>query len=400
MPLFNYKAKNAEGRVLQGQIEAEHEDAARVVLRGRKFNVLELTKAKTGGVLRRGPKIKQEEVVLFSRQLATMAAAGLPLVQAIGIIGEQAESAAFRKVLLQIRDDVSSGSNFPEALSKHPTVFESLYVNMVRAGDQGGNLDIILDRLSTYLEKAAALQGKIKAAMMYPAAIAFVAAAVVIFLMVKVIPSFKEVFSSFGHELPLPTRILLAVSDFLQHQFLIIIGGTVFLAVGLTTFRRTESGAKITDAIMLKMPVFGPLLRKFTVARFARTLGTLQKSGVPILDGLEIVAKTAGNRVIEAAILAARLKIREGEEIAAPLKATGVFPPMVIQMMSAGQETGKLDDMLIRIADFYDGEVDVAVDGLMKLIEPIMMVVMGGTVGMIVLGMFMPMFEMSSMAGG
>lgn len=400
MPQFNYKARNAEGRVLQGQIEAENEDAARVVLRGRKFNVLELSKAKSGGFFNRGPKVKEQEVVLFSRQLATMAAAGLPLVQAIGIIGEQAESKAFRAVLLQIRDDVSSGSNFPEALSKHPTVFESLYVNMVRAGDQGGNLDIILDRLSTYLEKASALQGKIKAAMMYPAAIAFVAAAVVVFLMVKVIPSFRDVFSSFGAQLPLPTRILLGVSDVLQHDFPYIIGTVVGLFFGLTSFRRTEAGERITDGIMLKLPVFGTLLRKFTVARFARTLGTLQKSGVPILDGLEIVAKTAGNKVIEAAILQARGKIREGEEIAAPLKATGVFPPMVIQMMSAGQETGKLDEMLIRIADFYDTEVDVAVDGLMKLIEPVMMVVMGGTVGCIVLGMFMPMFEMSSMAGG
>lgn len=400
MPQFKYRVRNAEGRVLEGSIEAGSEDEAKAVLRGRKFTILEVSKAATVGMFRKGPKVKQEEVVLFSRQLATMVAAGLPIVQAISIIADQAESKGFKQVLTQVRDDVSSGSSFPEALAKHPQVFSQLYVNMVRAGDAGGSLETILERLSTYLEKAQVLQGKIKSAMMYPAVIATVAIGVVGFLLVKVIPSFREVFSSFGATLPLPTRIILAVSDFLQARWYVIlavIGGTVF---GLTALRRTEGGARAIDAFMLKLPIFGVLLRKVAVSNFARTLGTLQSSGVAILDGLEIVAKTSGNKVIEAAILQARGKIREGEEIAAPLKATGVFPPMVIQMISAGQETGKLDEMLKRIADFYDQEVDVAVEGLMKLIEPLMMVFLGGAVGTIVLGMFMPMFEMSSMAGG
>ncbi len=399
MAQFKYKARNPEGRVLDGTIEAENEDQARAVLRGRKFSVMEIAAASKGGLLRRGPKVKSKDVVLFSRQLATMVSSGLPLPQAIGIIAEQSDSKGFKAILFQVRDDISSGSNFPEALAKHPACFSDLYVQMAKAGDTGGNLDIILDRLSVFLEKAEALKNKIQAAMMYPIAIAVVAVSVVVFLMVKVIPSFKDVFSSFGHELPLPTRILLAISDFLQTKFLLLLAGVGAMIGGFIMMKRTPNGARTLDLVALKLPVFGSLLRRVAVSRFARTLGTLQSSGVPILEGLEIVAKTAGNRIIEEAIITARGKIREGEEIAAPLKATGVFPPMVIQMIAAGQETGKLDAMLVKIADFYDQEVDTAVEGLMKLIEPLMMVVMGGTVGCIVLGMFMPMFEMSQMAG-
>jgi len=400
MPQFRYKARNPEGRVLEGTLEADTEEAARAVLRGRRFNVMELSKVATAGFMRRGPKVKQKDIVIFSRQLATMQAAGLPLVQAIGIIAEQATHAGLRKVLMQIRDDVSSGGNFSEALGKHPAVFIPLYINMVKAGEQGGNLDVILERLSTYLEKAEALKQKIQSALMYPTVIAVVALGVVVFLMVRVIPSFKEVFSSFGAQLPLPTRILLAISDFLQTKVVFIVGGLGGSVAGIIALKRTEYGAKLVDTVMLKLPLFGSLLRRVSVARFARTLGTLQKSGVPILDGMDIVARTAGNKVIESAIFKARASIREGEGISGPLRAVGVFPPMVIQMVSAGEETGKLDDMLVRIADFYDQEVDTAVEGLMKLIEPLMMVFLGGTVGLIVLGMFMPMFEMSQMAGG
>ncbi len=400
MAQFKYRARNPEGRVLEGSIEAENEDQARAVLRGRKFTILEINVAKGAGVFRRGPKVASKDVVLFSRQLATMVSSGLALPQGIGIVAEQSESKAFKAVLLQVRDDISSGSSFPEALAKHPSVFNQLYVNMVKAGDTGGNLDVILDRLSTYLEKAEVLQNKVKAALMYPIAIAFVAAGVVVFLMVQVIPSFKSTFESFGGTLPAPTRILLAVSAFLQNQWYIILAFLGALFGGFTIMKRTESGARTIDAAMLKIPVFGTLLRKVAVGRFSRTLGTLQSSGVSILDGLEIVAKTAGNKIIEEAIFQVRAKVREGEDIVAPLRATGVFPPMVVSMIAAGNETGRLDAMLMKIADFYDQEVDTAVDGLMKLIEPVMMVVMGGTVGLIVLGMFMPMFEMSQMASG
>ncbi len=400
MAQWRYKARNPEGRVLEGTLEADTEDAARAVLRQRKFSIIDLGKAATGGFFRKGPKVKQKDVVIFSRQLSTMVAAGLPLVQAIGIIADQATSKGLKTVLTQIRDDVSSGGNFSEALGKHPHVFIPLYVNMVKAGETGGNLDVILDRLSTYLEKSEVLRQKIQSAMMYPAVIAVVAVGVVVFLMVKVIPSFKEVFSSFGKTLPAPTRILLAISDFLQTKFIFLIGGIAGAIAGFIAMKRTEYGTKLIDTVTLKIPLFGSLLRRVAVARFARTLGTLQRSGVPILDGMDIVARTAGNKVIENAVFKARASIREGEGISGPLRAVGVFPPMVIQMVSAGEETGKLDEMLVRIADFYDQEVDTAVEGLMKLIEPLMMVVLGGTVALIVLGMFMPMFEMSQMAGG
>lgn len=397
MSAFKYKARNPDGRVLEGTIEAASLDAARAVLRGRKFSVMELAQAKGAGMFKRGPKVPAKDIVIFSRQLATMASSGMPLVQAISAIAEQTENKDFKSILLQVRDDISSGVNIAEALGKHPTVFVSLYVNMVRAGESGGDLANILDRLSTYLEKAEALQGKIKGAMMYPSIIAVVAISVVLFLMVAVIPSFESVFSSFGGELPAPTRILLGISDFIQENFLYIVGGMVGTIVGLVLFRRTDAGERATDALILKAPVFGMLMTKFTVARFSRTLGTLQKSGVPILESMEIVAKTAGNRVIESAILKARSSMREGEGVTGPLKATNVFPPMVISMVAAGEETGKMDEMLMKIADFYDQEVDTAVDNMLKLIEPILIVVMGGIVGFIVVAMFLPMFEMSSM---
>jgi len=400
VPAWRYKARNAEGRVLEGTVDAETEDQARSVLRSRKYTVMEITKAATGGLLRRGPKVGTKDVVIFSRQLATMQAAGLPLVSAIGIIAEQTPSKGLKTVLIQIRDDVSAGVTTSEAMAKHPTAFPPLYVNMVRAGEQGGNLDTILERLSTYLEKAEAMQGKIKSAMTYPIMIAIVAGTVVVFLMVKVVPSFKEVFAQMGATLPLPTRILIGVSDFLASSWWMLVVGVVLIYVGFTVATRTESTAKLIDAALLKIPLMGDMLRKFSVARFSRTLGTLQKSGVNILEALDIVAKTAGNRVIEEAVMKARVAIREGEGISGPLKAQNVFPPMVIQMVSAGEETGKLDEMLMRIADFYDQEVDVAVEGLMKMIEPITMVVLGAIVALIVLGMYLPMFEMGQMAGG
>jgi type IV pilus assembly protein PilC len=400
VPAWRYKARNAEGRVLEGTVDAESEDQARAVLRSRKYTIMEVAKAPTAGFMRRGPKVGTKDVVIFSRQLATMQAAGLPLVSAIGIIADQTPSKGLKTVLTQVRDDVSAGVTTSEALAKHPSVFPPLYVNMVRAGEQGGNLDVILERLSTYLEKAEAMKGKIQSAMTYPIMIAVVASGVVVFLMVKVVPSFKEVFSSFGKELPLPTQILIGLSDFLSVYWWTLILGLGAVFGGFSIAKKVETTAKIIDAILLKLPVMGDLMTKFSVARFSRTLGTLQKSGVNILEALDIVAKTAGNRIIEQAIMKARVSIREGEGISGPLKAQNIFPPMVIQMVNAGEETGKLDEMLIRIADFYDAEVDVAVEGMMKLIEPITMVVLGGIVAVIVLGMYLPMFSMGEMAGG
>lgn len=400
MAQFKYKAKNPEGRVLDGTLEAENEDQARAVLRGRRFTVLEVTKGGGGGFFKKGIKVKTGEIVIFSRQLSTMVAAGLPLVQAIGIIAEQAGSKELRAVLTAVREDVSSGGNFSEALAKHPSAFTSLYVNMVKAGETGGNLDVILDRLSTYLEKAAVLKGKIVGAMTYPAVIICVMMGVLVFLMVAVVPTFKEVFKSFNAALPAPTRLLVFISDTLVEKWPMILGAVGAMVGAMMAAKRTESGSKFFDAASLKFPVIGGLIQKMSVARFSRTLGTLQKSGVPILDGMDIVARTAGNKIIENAIFKARASIREGEGIAGPLRATGVFPSMVIQMVAAGEETGKLDDMLVRIADFYDQEVDTSVEAMMKLIEPLTMVVLGITVALIVLGMYLPMFQMGQMAGG
>ena len=396
MAQFSYKAKNAEGRVLEGTLEAESEDQARVVLRGRRFTVLEIGKAKSA---KKGPKVAMGDVVIFSRQLATMQAAGLPLVQAIGIIAEGSSSKGLQTVLRQVREDVSSGGNFSEALAKHPRAFSSLYVNMVKAGEQGGNLDVILERLSEYMEKAQALKSKIVGAMMYPIVIIVVMLGILVFLLIAVVPTFKDVFKSFNAKLPAPTLFLLWISDTMLNYYLYIIVGLGVGGFGFSMFSKTEYGAKTIDAVSLKLPLFGDMLRKVATARFARTLGTLQKSGVPILDGMDIVAKTAGNKVIENAIFKARASIREGEGIAGPLRAVGVFPSMVIQMVSAGEETGKLDDMLVRIANFYDTEVDQMVETMMKLIEPLTMVVLGVTVGLIVLGMYLPMFQMGQMAG-
>ena len=396
MAAFKYKARNAEGRVLEGQVDAENEDAARAQLRGKKYTIMELAKV---GRARRGPKVKTKEIVYFSRQLATMQAAALPLVNALSILADGTQQKGFKAILTQIRDEISSGVTMSEALAKHPQAFAPLYVNMIRAGEQGGSLSDILDRLSTHLEKAEKLKQEISSAMMYPIAIATVAMGVVFFLKVKVIPSFKEVFASFGKELPLPTRILLEISDFLQHKFYVIIGAVGAFVGTIVVMRRTEAGSRTLDQLMLKMPLLGPLLLKYSVAMFSRTLGTLMKSGVQILESMEIVARIAGNKIIEGALLKARSSMREGEGIAGPLRATGVFPAMVIQMVNAGEESGKLDEMLIRIADFYDSEVETAVGGLLKLMEPLMMVFLGGAVGGIVLGMFLPMFEMSTVAG-
>lgn len=396
MAQFSYKAKNAEGRVLEGTLEAESEDQARVVLRGRRFTVLEIAKSKGAG---KGIKVKDSDVVIFSRQLATMQAAGLPLVQAIGIIAEQATSKNLQSVLRTVREDVSSGGNFSEALAKHPRAFSGLYVNMVKAGEQGGNLDVILERLSSYMEKAQALKSKIIGAMTYPVVIIGVMLGILVFLMVGVVPTFKEVFKSFNAKLPAPTRFLLFISDTLINNWIFGVVGIPVLIFGYKAFSKTPYGEKTIDSLMLKLPLMGDMLRKVATARFARTLGTLQKSGVPILDGMDIVAKTAGNKIIESAIFKARASIREGEGISGPLRAVGVFPPMVIQMVSAGEETGKLDEMLVRIADFYDTEVDQTVETLMKLIEPLTMVVLGSVVGLIVLAMYLPMFQMGQMAG-
>lgn len=406
MVLFGYKVRSPQGNILTGTIEAREQRMVIDRLRHQRFIVLEIGEIKKSAskdlldsinFLKK--RVKQKDLVLFSRQLSTLIGAGVPIVQGLTILVEQIENPAFKKVITSVREDIESGTSITEALSRHSTVFGELYVNMVKAGELGGILDIILERLSAYQESAAALRGKIRAAMIYPAAIALVASGVTAFLMIVVVPMFVKIFQQVGAELPLPTQILLMLSNFLKRYIIFLIIGLIAFVVGLRQYYKTEAGSMYIDTLLLKLPLFGPLLRKVAVAKFTRTFGTLVKSGVPILQALDTVARTSGNRVVEKAVLQAKDAIREGERISDPLKASGVFPPMVTQMISVGEETGNLDAMLSKIAEFYEQEVDAAVSGLTSLIEPVVVVFMGVIIGAIAIAMYMPMFQMGAIVG-
>lgn len=341
-------------------------------------------------------KVNQRSIAIFTRQLATMIDAGLPLVQSLDILSSQQENKTFKNIIREIREDVEGGSTFAGALKKHPGTFDDLYTNLVVAGEEGGILDNILTRLANYIEKAEALKKKVKSAMIYPAIIVSVAILVVIILMIFVIPVFETMFKSAGQALPLPTLIVLTMSKMIKKYMIVILPAVILFVFLFKKFYKTEAGKTLIDRLTLKLPVFGMLLKKVAVARFARTLGTLVSSGVPILDGLMIVSKTAGNRTIETAIMNARASIREGETIAEPLGRSDIFPPMVIQMISVGESTGALDSMLTKIADFYDDEVDVAVSNLTSLLEPFLMVFLGVVIGGVVIAMYLPIFQMAS----
>lgn len=406
MPQFKYTARNAAGKTLQGFMDADVERVVIDKLRGDRLIILNINEVKgstkpEGSLFSRLNPFKggvtSKDLVIFSRQMATLVSAGVPIVQGLSILSDQIESPVFKKVMTAIRSDIESGVSIADAMKKHPRAFSELYVSMIKAGETGGVLDAILERLSSYLEAAEELKGKVKGAMVYPAVISGVAASVTIFLLVAVIPTFKTVFSSFGGELPAPTRFLLMVSDFLQRDFLFLIAIPVGFVFLVRHVYKTEAGHLWIDRRLIKLPVFGDMLKKVAVAKFTRTLGTLIKSGVPILQALDTVAKTAGNKVVEAAILSARESIREGEKIAAPLRQSQIFPAMVIQMISVGEETGNLETMLNKIADFYDQEVDTAVKAMTSLIEPIIICVMGVVIGAIVICMFLPIFQMSSL---
>jgi len=339
-------------------------------------------------------KPKISDVAIFSRQFSTMINAGLPVLQCLSIIGEQQTNAGFKRIINQLKDEIGSGGNLSDGLAKHPKVFNELYVNMVRAGELGGVLDTILDRLSIYMEKAEALRRKIKGAMMYPTIVVSVAVLVVAFLMVKVIPTFSSVFASFGKKLPPLTQVVVDMSDFLQHSWWEILIGIGILVTALKTIAKTNKGAYILDGIYLKLPIFGDLQRKSAVAKFARTLSTLLKSGVPILEAMETVAKTSGNKRVEEVINGARASIREGQGMTEPLKKGGIFPPMVIQMVGVGEETGKVDEMLMRTANFFEEEVDTAVESLSAAMEPLIIVFLGIVLGTIIVAMFLPIFSL------
>ncbi len=405
MPAFAYRAKMLTGSKTEGVIDAADQRSAIDQLRKQKLTVLEINVAGKSladtfaAINPFKPTVKPKELVLFSRQLSTLVSAGIPLVQGLTILEEQVETKVFKNIVHHVREDIEAGLSITDALRKHTAAFDDLYCSMIKAGEVGGILDIILERLSAYLESAEALKGKVKSAMMYPAVVTSVAGGVTLFLIMGVIPTFKKIFEGFGAELPMLTQIMIDLSDFLRGFWYIVVATPFAIFFGLKQYRATESGRKTIDQLVLKLPIFGMILKKVSVAKFTRTFGTLVKSGVPILQALETVAKTAGNRVIEIAIMSARDAVKEGERIAVPLKKANIFPPMVIQMVAIGEETGNLDAMLTKIADFYDQEVDNAVKGLTSMIEPIIIVLMGAVIGFIVIAMFLPMFELGSLAG-
>jgi type IV pilus assembly protein PilC len=395
MPTYSWKGKGKGGRIQQGVIAAESKDSVVALLRKQQILVTGVTeKGKEIALPKMGGGVKQKEIAIFTRQFSVMIDAGLPLVQCLEILGSQQKNRSFQKVLFEVRQDVESGSTLADSLRRHPKVFNDLFCNMIAAGEAGGILDTILQRMSSYIEKRVKLQSAVRSAMIYPVAVITIAVGVVVIILWKVIPTFAALFEGLGAQLPLPTRITIAVSKFLgRYMWLLVLlfGAGAF---GLFQYHKTYKGKRQIDRFVLKLPVMGMLMRKIAVARFCRTLGTLLTSGVPILDGLEITARTSGNSIVEDAIMATRKSIEEGKTIAQPLEDTDVFPPMVIQMISVGEQTGALDTMLSKIADFYEDEVDEAVENLMSLLEPVMIVFLGIMIGGIVISMYMPMFSL------
>jgi type IV pilus assembly protein PilC len=401
MPTFVWKGRTLAGESQAGEIEVGRQEEALELLRKKKILVTSM-RPKGGFQMPKfgGVSVSTKDLAIFTRQFATMISAGLPLVQCLDILAKQSSKPSFGRVIGEVTREVESGSTLADSLGRHKTVFDDLFRNMVAAGEAGGVLDEILMRLATYIEKADALKRKVQGAMVYPAVVLTVALGATAFMLIFIIPTFAKMFMDFGGELPLPTKIVLGLSQALQSYWWVIL---LAIIAGVTTFGRfykTENGRRTVDAIMLKFPVLGDVLLKGAVARFTRTLGTLIASGVPILAGLEITARTAGNKIISEAIMTARASIREGETVAAPLKASNVFPPMVVQMISVGEQTGALDEMLTKIAVFYEAEVDSAVDAMTSIIEPIMIVVMGGIVGGMVVAMYLPMFKLISVVSG
>ncbi|MEE8399402.1 MAG: type II secretion system F family protein [Desulfobacterales bacterium] len=402
MPIYVWEGKDKSNAKQKGELEAVDEKAARAALNRQRIvpsKVKEKPKDIFENIAFMQPKVKVDNVILFCRQFSTMIDAGLPIIQCLDILHSQEENPTFKKMQKEIKDAVEGGSTFAQALEKYPEAFDDLFTNMIAAGEAGGILDTILQRLSAYLEKAAKLKAQIKGAMTYPIATIGIAGIVTGIILVFVIPVFQEMFEGLGGALPLPTQIVVNISEFVKGNILYIIGGLVGAFVGFKKFNQTPKGEEIVDDIKLKLPVFGMLLRKANVAKFTRTMGTMLSSGVTILDSLQIVAKTAGNRTIEKAIYSVRSAIAEGRSMSDPLEESGVFPSMVCQMIAVGESTGALDTMLTKIADFYDEEVDQAVENMTALIEPFMLVFLGVVIGGLVIAMYLPIFKMAGALG-
>ena len=395
MPSFSWKGKTRAGVLREGVLIADSQNAAEAALRRQAINVTSLREK--GREIPFMPKfqtgVPSKRLAIFTRQFSVMLDAGLPLVQCLEILAEQEDHKYFRTVIAQVQSDVEAGASLADAMRKHPKAFDNLFTNMIAAGEAGGILDIILQRLATYIEKAVKLKGQVKSALIYPVAVIIIACLVVYIILWKVVPVFSQLFAGFGSEMPWLTRMVIKASNFVGRFTPFIAAGLAAMIFFLNRWHKTYRGRRVLDGMALRIPIIGMLLRKIAVARFCRTLSTLTSSGVPILDGLEITAKTAGNAIVEDAIMATRKAVEEGRTIADPLGQTKVFPPMVVQMINVGEQTGALDQMLSKIADFYEEEVDTAVAGLMKLIEPLLIAFLGVVIGTIVAAMYLPMYS-------
>ena len=403
MAIYLWEGRTVKGELKKGEIDAADDSTARAQLRRRGLKNIEVKK-KPKDLLEYIPflqgKVKEKEVIIFARQFATMINAGLPIVQCLEMLASQEQNKAFASIITAIKGDIESGLTLSEALKKYPKIFDDLFVNLITAGEAGGILDKILNRLSAYMEKASKLKSKVKGAMVYPISVLIISLLVVAVLLLKVIPVFQKMFVGMGHALPAPTQFLVDASEFAQSYFLYILAALVLVVIGFKKYYGTEKGRILIDGLLLKAPVLGNVLKKVAVAKFSRTLSTMLGSGVPIIEGLDIVSRTAGNKIIEAALQETKKKISEGKTIAEPLTELKIFPPMVVQMIAVGENTGSLDAMLSKIADFYDDEVDAAVSGMTSLLEPLMMVFLGGIVGGMIICMYLPIFKMASAVGG
>ncbi len=404
MPVFVWEGKTAQGKILKGEMEAASQEAVFARLRSQRIQPIPARVREKGKGLEKeltipgfGAKVTSHDVMLFTRQFATMIDAGLPIVQGLDILGQQSDNKAFRNTIKTIKGDVESGFTLADALRKHPKIFDDLYVNMVAAGEVGGVLNTILNRIAIFIEKAAKLKSKVKGAMIYPCTIIVVAVAVVTVLLLFVIPVFAELYGGMGKALPAPTQITINISNFFRAYFMYMAVALVGVGVAIKMYYKTEHGRFNIDGLMLKLPIMGDLIRKVAVARFSQNMSILLSSGVPILDGLAITAKTAGNKVVEKAIMTARVSISQGKTVAEPLTESKIFPPMVCQMVAIGENTGALDAMLKKVAEFYEEEVDTAVANLTALMEPLIMVVLGVILGGLVISMYLPIFQLGSL---
>jgi len=400
MPNYVWKGRNRAGLVQEGVLAADSKDIALSSLRRQNIVVTGIReRGKEISLTKVGRRVPPKTLAIFTRQFSVMIDAGLPLVQCLEILANQQEHKSFQKILLQVRQDVEAGSTLADAMRRHPKAFNNLYVNMIAAGEAGGILDTILQRLSVYIEKAVKLASQVKAALIYPVAVIVIACIVVAVILLKVIPTFAALFTSLGAELPFPTRVVIAASNFLARYFIFFVIGIVAAIFAFRRYYATYRGRRVVDGLVLKIPVLGQIMRKISVARFCRTLATLTSSGVPILEALDITARTSGNAIIEDAIQDVRKSVEGGKTIVEPLRDSGVFPNMVVQMIGVGEQTGALDQMLNKIGDFYEDEVDAAVAGLVKLLEPVMIFILGTIIGGIVIAMYLPMFTLINKIG-